>query len=116
MKNSSRRIRVRFRLSCQVCRKRKRKCDNEQPCRRCEKNGVECIRPEKRRKYTSSKQKVEELTRKNNTLEERQRSMISKVVRVPPDISNFIRKLMYQTDDWLSTVGIGDLVAKGHLN
>lgn len=57
-------------LSCQRCRSRKTKCDNQLPCALCVKEGIECVRiVSDRRKQRYSAEFIEGLLKKIETLE-----------------------------------------------
>lgn len=59
-------------FSCQVCHKRKVKCDRKQPCSQCQKGGVDCIYlapvPPRRRKRVADKDLLARLRRYEDQL------------------------------------------------
>ncbi|KAI8359970.1 hypothetical protein BD560DRAFT_405065 [Blakeslea trispora] len=94
-----RRKRAKIVSACGECRRKKTKCNGEQPCRNCEKSGAPCIYPSANvtddRRNAPSKQALEAIEERLKTIEDMLRTIIKTqqlTAAEEPLISHFLSR------------------------
>ncbi|KAI7894180.1 uncharacterized protein EV154DRAFT_108687 [Mucor mucedo] len=92
-----RRKRAKIVSACGECRRKKTKCNGEQPCRNCEKSGVPCIYPScsnEDKRNAPSKAALEAIEERLKTIEDMLRTIIKAQnvhsINMDPVVNNFL--------------------------
>lgn len=92
-----RRKRAKIVSACGECRRKKTKCNGEQPCRNCEKSGVPCVYPScsnEDKRNAPSKAALEAIEERLKTIEDMLRTIIKAQnvhsVNMDPVVNNFL--------------------------
>ncbi|GAA5813657.1 hypothetical protein MFLAVUS_007142 [Mucor flavus] len=95
-----RRKRAKIVSACGECRRKKTKCNGEQPCRNCEKSGVPCVYPSSSsnddKRNAPSKAALEAIEERLKTIEDMLRTIIKSqnvlAVEMDPVVNNFLNR------------------------
>lgn len=92
-----RRKRAKIVSACGECRRKKTKCNGEQPCRNCEKSGVPCVYPScsnEDKRNAPSKAALEAIEERLKTIEDMLRTIIKAQnvhsINMDPVVNNFL--------------------------
>ncbi|KAI9246039.1 hypothetical protein EDC94DRAFT_627772 [Helicostylum pulchrum] len=95
-----RRKRAKIVSACGECRRKKTKCNGEQPCRNCEKSGVPCVYPSSSsnddKRNAPSKAALEAIEERLKTIEDMLRTIIKSqnvlAVEMDPVVNSFLNR------------------------